>query len=81
MFVTGQKIVCVNPGPWENNPLKKGSIYTVVSQQHVFVYLVETPPESGWFASRFKPLEENKTDISVFKKILNLANNKVLEGA
>jgi len=71
MFVAGQKVLCVDPGPWENNPLKKGAIYTILKIYGVFTCLIETGQSAGWYQSRFKPLEENKTDISVFKKMLN----------
>ncbi len=81
MFVPGQRVVCVDSRPWEPR-LKNGSIYTIskiyTADGLKFVDLVETK-ENGWFLRRFKPLEENKTDISVFKKLLNPANNKVLE--
>ena len=81
MFIPGQRVVCVDSSPWEPR-LKNDSIYTIskiyIADGLEFVDLVETK-ENGWFLRRFKPLEENKTDISVFKKLLNPANNKVLE--
>lgn len=82
MFRTGQKVVCVDDKPRDNGPsgLTEGYIYTIrgtyLDKRHTVpaVMLEEMkPPASnsrGWFADRFRPLVEKKTDISVFTKLL-----------
>ncbi len=69
--------------------LKKGSIYTV--REVGLKSWIDAAPaiklieiirgigplgESPYWAHRFKPLEERKTDISIFKKLLNPANHQ-----
>jgi hypothetical protein len=90
MFHVGQKVVCVDittPSaknyPFFNTFLKKGNIYTVRSC-HQHSYEGETGPAvcvndmRTYWAFRFKPLIERKTDISIFKKLLNPKNHKEL---
>jgi hypothetical protein len=36
--------------------------------------------DTGFYAGRFRPVAERKTDISIFKALLNPANHKQLEG-
>jgi len=77
-FVVGQKVVCVDDigaKCGEQQILFKGHIYTVSQIDAyiaaILVSVAETPYiVGGWFSTRFKPLEENKTDISVFEKLL-----------
>lgn len=78
MFHVGQKVVCVDDSPvalWPA-PFKKGEIVTVSgpSNSPNCIRLVEYPegsgPAAGYYASRFRPLVEKKTDISVFTEIL-----------
>lgn len=78
----GQKIVCVNNDGWETwGTIKNNGIYTikfVVGHKHFYdggympaFHLHEV---SGYgcpyFAFRFRPLTDNKTDISIFTKML-----------
>lgn len=71
--------------------LIKGNVYTIRGvvfdlKGTLCVYLVEArsplPPlsngmERPYFATRFRPLVERKTDISIFKKMLNKRLEKV----
>jgi hypothetical protein len=75
MFRVGQKVVCVNAK--ECGLLIKGQIYTVLSLNPrgcEGAIEVDCAPSSsgcrGYFAWRFRPLVERKTDISVFTKML-----------
>lgn len=80
-FHVGQKVVCVDDKPrddWRPTFLKKGSIYTITwvycvpAGSGVLLYEVENPyPDRlGWYSDRFRPIEERKTDITVFQKML-----------
>lgn len=60
--------------------LKKGEVYTIRElTQHVYgnpcMKLVEIPDrggrDNGYNRERFRPLVEKKTDISIFKEMLN----------
>lgn len=84
-FRAGQQVVCVNANDYglpqygkASTRLKKNAIYTisqiVVLAGHDYLHLVGLEPH-GWHHTRFRPLSENKTDISVFTKLLN--TNKV----
>jgi hypothetical protein len=84
MFQVGQKVVCVDDKPriLPIHEIKKGEIYTISWFNPVFpdaVFIKEGLPYSFW-ADRFRPIVERKTDISIFKKLLNPANHKHLEG-
>jgi hypothetical protein len=91
-FYSGQKVVCVHD---ENSAecLVQDQIYTVkevvVIPGTIYLTLVEvgvpnymSPAgrQPGWFHWRFRPLQETKTDISVFTKLLK-TKKKVLEDA
>lgn len=86
MFYVGQKVVCVNDDPDNyGRPVivVKGQVYTV---SRAFDWLgvrallfVEVSPggEPGWCASRFRPVVERKTDISIFTAMLNPSDKRV----
>lgn len=78
-FRVGQKVVCVDDSPdrfGRELGVVRGEIYTIRAvlerQGWQGVLLVEVDPGSaaGWYASRFRPVVERKTDISVFHEIL-----------
>jgi hypothetical protein len=85
-FRVGQKVVCVNDSMSAygvTSPLKKGSVYTVSDVMFgtswrgpdTGLILVGVPCVAqfvrGYSASRFRPVVERKTDISIFKAMLN----------
>lgn len=89
-FRIGQKAVCIAPGKsnWAGtNQCVVGSIYTVrqihirLGECGILLEEITNPPwsfdglECGFRASRFRPLVERKTDISVFTALLNPANH------
>lgn len=90
-FYVGQKVVCVDVGYSETTghparSLKIGVVYTVAwtytsRRGNPGVILAEVKPASdrarGFLASRFRPVVERKTDISVFKAMLNPAPDLV----
>lgn len=84
-FRVGQKVVCVDGSPTPNRrgvPLIKGNTYTVVGTnnepdtrgQAIAVAEVDASHSSyltGFFySSRFRPVVEKKTDISIFTEML-----------
>lgn len=83
-FHVGQKVVCVRApvsapyGPWRVHP-KLNEIYTVRDFKEVdSIWLVElindigiSGTEAGFCISRFRPIVEKKTDISIFTAMLN----------
>lgn len=84
-FRVGQKVVCVRALLTEN--VIKDRIYTISAVNTElgkrFVGLVENKHYSGdpapWFADRFRPLVERKTDISIFTSMLTPSPEKVLD--
>lgn len=87
-FQVGQKVVCVDasPGKWPDmTPLVKGDVYTVAALfRHdlhgLGVQLVEVrmPFKTDWYyAKRFRPAVERRTDISIFTAMLNTQRDKV----
>jgi hypothetical protein len=86
-FKIGQKVVCVRVGDYLSmnffhpSPLKKGEVYTISGVgtinegESVGISLEEIVHPNGepaWYLTdRFRPVQEKKTDISVFQKILN----------
>ena len=77
MFRIGQKIVCVDNVC--SSCLRRGHVYVchgnfAGSNGNVFVQVdccgEQHHHRPSWFSSRFRPLVERKTDISVFKKML-----------
>lgn len=89
-FTVGQKVVCLSG---ENHPVlwtpKTGAIYTIRSvfvwNEKAYIRLQEHSSdrcdgpwgEGGWDATRFRPVVERKTDISVFKAMLNPSKEQV----
>jgi hypothetical protein len=75
-FRVGEKVVCVDPVNEWGFILVRGQIYTIskvgmfFSELHVDVIEALTPHSLAWRASRFRPVVERKTDISIFTKIL-----------
>lgn len=85
-FRVGQKVVCINDVPDPGRrftdciPPKRGMVYTVRDYvpSHYgnwtairLVEVVRRPDNMGFRASRFRPLVERKTDISIFTAVLN----------
>lgn len=84
MFRVGQKIVCVDASG--TNGIVENGVYTVSDKcpecavdgffgPMTFISIVGEAHDSGlkcngWRASRFRPLVERKTDISIFTKML-----------
>jgi len=85
-FRVGQKVVCVDDTTpegfdWYKMPIKKGAIYTV-SQSGLSswldgapaIHLSEVKRSVPFWASRFRPVVERKTDISFAHEILRKAS-------
>lgn len=80
MFRTGQKVVCVHAETgWHGVPsrLHHGAVYTVLDAFQtyagpgVLLFEVDLPkPFVAWDAGRFRHVQQRKTDISAFKKLL-----------
>lgn len=78
-FRVGQKVVCVNDGLvflLGTPDLKRGQIYTVrkVYMNTGDLMLRLENVSSGWVATRFRPIVERNTDITVFTEILRKTN-------
>jgi hypothetical protein len=87
-FYVGQRVVCVrddNDVFGREMIIKKGSIYTVASlvtsnwgRDGVTLVEVSPPPGVvGWLNELFRPITERKTDISIFKAMLNPSKQEV----
>lgn len=85
MFHIGQKVECIETSP--RGTAIKGQIYTVswiappgrFSKPAIRVVEIPCHPVTGGFwASRFRPIIERKTDISIFRELLNPANHREL---
>jgi hypothetical protein len=82
MFRVGQKVVCVDA----RGTLQKDAIYTVLGIELApsgrTILQVDCPPDiggcSGYYATRFRPIVERKTDISVFKAMLTPAGKELV---
>lgn len=79
MFDIGQKIVCVFANVRSDSlckvqsPLRQGHVYTVLYSDKRMTLLeeVDAPePHVGFLTSRFRPVVERKTDISIFTQLL-----------
>jgi hypothetical protein len=75
IFRVGQKVVCVDDSG--SVALKRGDIYVVTSLVSRYclpsIGIDVCEPRTGsniWFARRFRPIVERKTDISIFTKML-----------
>lgn len=93
MFYVGQKVVCVDASEMLNDGgfrrdapmLSEGSIYTVIATRSVGpfhgVQVAEVRPSEehlwGFLASRFRPIVERKTDISIFTDMLTPKTEEV----
>jgi hypothetical protein len=88
-FRVGQKVVCVNdePSRFTGFPtnVKKGGVYTITKTflhprgvPCVLLKEIEVPRQHlGYDASRFRPVGERKTDISIFTAMLNPSKEHV----
>ena len=82
MFRVGQKVVCVNAAGFESF-IARGSVYQIRSINiefgQIWLRLAEIAPrvdQAGFCSTRFRPLVERKTDISIFKAMLTPAGKK-----
>lgn len=84
LFKVGQKVVCINAcngapfdkyGAGAANGLVEGQIYTVLGIRDEFIS-VDKVNRNAWYADRFRPLVERKTDISIFTKMLDGVKSK-----
>lgn len=73
----GMKVVCVDNGG-AGSLLAVGEVYTIRSLEPRFVTLAEDSTwseingaDSGWYYSRFRPVQTRQTDISVFTAMLS----------
>ena len=84
-FRVGQKVVCLDD-EGSDGDLSRGRVYTITKINGDVLYsaraksfsvgleLLEAHPSQGFHdfaASRFRPVVERKTDISIFKAMLN----------
>ncbi len=90
-FRIGQKVVCVAPPPaggWIGCVV--GEIYTIRSMQvcpvekqlglrlhGITLPICSLGGEGAFYATRFRPVVERKTDISIFVKMLHPSTQKV----
>jgi len=88
-FHVGQKVVCINDD--KSASLRLGCVYTVVGlldrmlptclgTTEYGVALLEAKPNElhiGFASSRFRPVVERKTDISIFKAMLNPSKQRI----
>ena len=68
-FRLGQKVVCVNPV----DDLVRGQIYTVCFIRETHIDVAESLYREfggSFYPSRFRPVNERRTDISIFTKML-----------
>lgn len=85
-FHVGQKVVCIDDSIGLDGsaaPIEEGRIYTIrgVTKGHsvrgegIGLLFEEIPPlpafPKGYIHSRFRPVVERKTDISIFTDMLN----------
>ena len=93
-FRIGQKVVCIDDGPCFDGspyPIKKGEIYTIKqigdcspSTSCIGFSFVERGLHLGiwmWCQTRFRPIVERKTDISVFTDLLNPSKQEKINAA
>lgn len=84
MFYVGQKVVCVDGKP-RNYPhcaVRAGAVYTVSKIMHSIygdsLHVAEVDGDYwGFYADRFRPVVERKTDISIFTAMLNPSKQRV----
>lgn len=88
-FYVGQKVVCVNNGPLQNQwgqvydapQLSQGAVYQIVEVwPDGRLFLAETKAIygcEGFNEKRFRPITERKTSIGIFKAMLNPSKTEV----
>lgn len=88
MFRVGQKVVCVDASGAASPFIIKGGIYTIAGfdarrasnsdRPGLFLAEVDSTDRGRYYgsflANRFRPVVERKTDISIFKAMLNPSN-------
>jgi predicted TPR repeat methyltransferase len=72
-FRIGQKVVCVDADGLVGTIIA-GAVYEIADVEPRGVRLVDWKCGGGFLASRFRPIVERKTDISVFTEILRKNN-------
>jgi hypothetical protein len=82
-FNVGQKVACVKEGVWcwNDRPVidsslpKYGEVHTVIgigaAGDREYIFLKGYGSNVAFWASNFRPIQEKKTDISVFEALLN----------
>lgn len=89
-FRVGQKVVCVDDDSWVGQGcIVKGRVYEVAglltSRLPMYrggtkvpaVLLAEFGPPHDFYAYRFRPIVERKTDLSIFTKMLTPSDERV----
>lgn len=83
MFRVGQKVVCVDDSGYRKI-IHKGDVYTVIGlAPGGFIDMIEIDCEpdalgnSGFYSRRFRPVQERKTDISVFTAMLKTKKSRI----
>ena len=84
-FRVGQKVVAVHDDDevpaYERRGLRRGQVYTIaeigpfwpwMDTYGVRIVEIQLKPRCWWCAFCFRPLDERKTDISVFTSMLSL---------
>ena len=75
IFRRGQRVVCVDASlpanPWHRqHPLVKNRIYEIFSVHPCSGYLDIDGSMRLWESSRFRPIIDRPTDISIFTRLL-----------
>jgi hypothetical protein len=76
-FRVGQKVVCIDATDCELS-LSENAIYTITSIRHPYLRVDCKPGlgifgdevARGYYSTRFRPIVERKTDISIFTRML-----------
>lgn len=88
-FRVGQKVVCVDDGPsilGRLTGLVTGAVYTVTAvglthpidaQRLPCIEIAERDSPNAFWAHRFRPIVERKTDISIFTAMLDKTPERV----
>lgn len=83
-FHVGQKLECLNAD--HSTCLRRGDIYVCLATEPSCEFVgvnccalhVNELPWAQWFKSRFRPVVERKTDISIFTEMLTPKREPVL---
>ena len=84
MFRVGQRVICIDATPYHGDwadgvdPLVEGAVFTISRSNYpspifsgdVVISVRELTNPYGYFASRFRPAVERKTNIDIFTKML-----------